>query len=68
MLRNAQIRLLRDNVVVHEGKLSSLRRIKDDVREVASGYECGIGIENFNDIKIGDIIEAFEIEKIATKL
>jgi translation initiation factor IF-2 len=68
MLRNAQIRLLRDNVVVHEGKLSSLRRIKDDVKEVASGYECGIGIENFNDIKIGDIIEAFEIEKIATKL
>ena len=68
MLRNAQIRLLRDNVVVHEGKLSSLRRIKDDVREVASGYECGIGIENFNDIRIGDIIEAFEIEKIATKL
>jgi translation initiation factor IF-2 len=68
MLRNAQIRLLRDNVVVHEGKLSSLRRIKDDVREVASGYECGIGIENYNDIRIGDIIEAFEIEKIATKL
>jgi len=68
LLRNAQIRLLRDNVVIHEGKLSSLRRIKDDVREVASGYECGIGIENYNDIKIGDIIEAFEIEKIATKL
>jgi len=68
MLRNAQIRLLRDNVVVHEGKLSSLRRIKDDVREVASGYECGIGIENYNDIRIGDLIEAFEIEKIATKL
>ncbi len=68
MLRNAQIRLLRDNVVVHEGKLSSLRRIKDDVKEVASGYECGIGIENYNDLKIGDIIEAFEIEKIATKL
>ena len=68
MLRNAQVRLLRDNVVVHEGKLSSLRRIKDDVKEVASGYECGIGIDNYNDIKIGDIIEAFEIEKIATKL
>lgn len=68
MMRNAQVRLLRDNVVVHEGKLSSLRRIKDDVKEVASGYECGIGIENYNDIKIGDIIEAFEIEKIATKL
>ena len=68
MLRNAQVRLLRDNVVVYEGKLSSLRRIKDDVKEVASGYECGIGLENYNDLKIGDIIEAFEIEKIATKL
>jgi translation initiation factor IF-2 len=54
--------------VVYEGKLSSLRRIKDDVKEVASGYECGIGLENYNDIKIGDIIEAFEIEKFATKL
>lgn len=68
MLRNAQVRLLRDNVVVYEGKLSSLRRIKDDVKEVASGYECGIGLENYNDIKQGDVIEAFEIEKIATKL
>jgi translation initiation factor IF-2 len=68
MIRNAQARLLRDNVVVYEGKLSSLRRIKDDVKEVASGYECGIGLENYNDIKQGDIIEAFEIEKIATKL
>ncbi|MDA8415405.1 MAG: translation initiation factor IF-2 [Desulfobacteraceae bacterium] len=68
MLRNAQVRLLRDNVVIYEGKLSSLRRIKDDVKEVASGYECGIGLENYNDIKIGDIIEAFEIEKFATKL
>lgn len=68
MLRNAQVRLLRDNVVVYEGKLSSLRRIKDDVKEVATGYECGIGLENYNDIKIGDLIEAFEIEKFATKL
>jgi translation initiation factor IF-2 len=68
MLRNAQVRLLRDNVVIYEGKLSSLRRIKDDVKDVASGYECGIGLENYNDLKIGDIIEAFEIEKFATKL
>ena len=68
MLRNAQVRLLRDNVVVYEGKMSSLRRFKDDQKEVASGYECGIGLENYNDIKQGDIIEAFEIEKIATKL
>jgi len=68
MLRNAQVRLLRDNVVVYQGKIDSLRRIKDDVKEVASGYECGIGLENYNDIKVGDIIEAFEIEKFATKL
>jgi translation initiation factor IF-2 len=68
MLRNAQVRLLRDNVVVYEGKMSSLRRFKDDVKEVAGGYECGIGLENYNDIKTGDIIEAFEMEKVAAKL
>lgn len=68
IVRNAQARLLRDNMVVYEGKLSSLRRIKDDVKEVATNYECGIGLENYNDIKIGDTIEVFEIEKIATKL
>ncbi|MEI6306204.1 MAG: EF-Tu/IF-2/RF-3 family GTPase, partial [Deltaproteobacteria bacterium] len=68
MLRNAQVRLTRDNVVIYEGKMSSLRRFKDDQKEVASGYECGIGLENYNDIKTGDIIEAFEIEKFATKL
>jgi translation initiation factor IF-2 len=65
MLRNAQVRLLRDNVVIYQGKMSSLRRFKDDVKEVASGYECGIGLENYNDLKIGDIIEAFEMEKVA---
>ena len=68
MLRNAQVRLLRDNVVIYQGKMSSLRRFKDDVKEVASGYECGIGLENYNDLKIGDIIEAFEIEKVAATL
>jgi translation initiation factor IF-2 len=68
MVRNAQVRLLRDNVVMYEGKMSSLRRFKDDVKDVASGYECGIGLENYHDIKVGDIIEAFEMEKIATKL
>jgi translation initiation factor IF-2 len=67
-LRNARVRLLRDNVVIFEGKMSSLRRFKDDVKEVASGYECGIGIENYNDLKIGDIIEIFEIEKVAATL
>ena len=66
--RNSQVRLLRDNVVVYEGKLDSLRRFKDDVKEVATGYECGMNLENYNDIKVGDIIEAFELEKVAAKL
>jgi len=68
ILRNAQVRLLRDQVVVCDGKISSLKRFKEDAREVAEGYECGIGIENFNDIKVGDIIEAYIIEKTAAKL
>ncbi len=67
MLRTAEARLLRDNVVVYTGKVSSLRRFKDDASEVKAGYECGIGLANFNDIKIGDVIEAFRIEKIAAK-
>ncbi len=62
------VRVLRDNVVVYEGKLGSLRRFKDDVREVQQGYECGISVENFNDIKAGDIIEAYAVDKIAAKL
>ena len=66
--RNALVRLLRDQVVVYEGKISSLKRFKDDAREVTEGYECGIGIENFNDIKVGDIIEAYVIEKKAASL
>jgi translation initiation factor IF-2 len=65
MVRNARVRLLRDNVVIYEGKMSSLRRFKEDAKDVASGYECGIGLENYNDIKTGDIIEAFDIEKVA---
>ncbi len=68
VVRNAQVRLLRDNIVIYEGKMSSLRRFKDDVKDVASGYECGIGLENYSDIKVGDIIEAFEMEKIAATL
>lgn len=68
IVRNAQVRLLRDNVVVYQGKLASLRRFKDDVKEVATGYECGMGLENYNDIKTGDVIEAFEMEKTAAKL
>jgi translation initiation factor IF-2 len=62
----AQARLLRDNVVVYEGKIGSLRRFKDDVSEVKSGFECGIGFEKFNDIKVGDVIEAFAVERVAT--
>ncbi len=65
--RSAEVRLLRDNVVVYTGKVSSLRRFKDDASEVKAGYECGIGLANFNDVKIGDIIEAFKIEKVAVK-
>ncbi len=65
---SAGVRVLRDNVVVYEGKLGSLRRFKDDVKEVQAGYECGIGVENFNDVKVGDVIEAYDIEKLAAKL
>ncbi len=64
MQRNASVRLLRDNVVVFEGKLSSLKRFKDDAREVASGYECGIGLENYNDVKEGDVIECYVQEEV----
>jgi translation initiation factor IF-2 len=60
-----QARLLRDHVVVHQGKIGSLRRFKDDVGEVKTGFECGIGLERFNDIKVGDVIEVFMIEKVA---
>jgi translation initiation factor IF-2 len=59
------VRLLRDGVVIYTGSLSSLKRVKDDAKEVLKGYECGVGLENFNDIKIGDIIEAFETKEVA---
>lgn len=62
--RNAGVRVLRDNVVIHDGKLISLKRMKDDAKEVAKGFECGIQIENFNDIKEGDIIEAYIMEQV----
>jgi translation initiation factor IF-2 len=62
--RNAEVRIVRDGIVVHEGSISSLKRFKDDVREVATGYECGIGIEKYNDIKQGDVVEAFIMEEI----
>jgi len=62
--RNCQVRIVRDGVVIHEGMLASLQRFKDSVKEVASGYECGMCIEKFNDIKEGDIIECFVMEQI----
>ena len=62
--RNAEVRIVRDGIVIHEGKISSLRRFKDDVREVQQGYECGIGVENYNDIKEGDVIECFRMEEV----
>ena len=66
--RNAQVRLLRDNVVIYTGKIASLKRFKDDAREVLKGYECGIGLERFNDLKISDTIEAFEMVEEAASL
>ena len=64
VVRNAQARLLRDSVVIHEGKVDSLKRFKDDAKEVAAGYECGMGFESYNDIKEGDVIECFQMEEI----
>jgi translation initiation factor IF-2 len=66
--RTASIRLLRDNRVILEGKIGSLRHFKNDVAEVRQGFECGIGIERFQDVKVGDIIEAFKVETIAPAL
>ena len=66
--RNSPVRLIRDNVVIYEGKISSLRRFKEDASEVKEGFECGVGLENYNDIKVGDYIEAFTVERIARQL
>jgi len=66
--RNAAVRLVRDHVVIYTGKVASLRRFKEDAREVVSGYECGIGLENYQDVKSGDMIEAFDIERVARRL
>ena len=63
--RNSSLRLLRDNRVVYEGKVGSLRRFKDDVSEVKQGFECGIGLERYQDVKVGDVIEAYQVEKVA---
>ncbi|NQV56833.1 MAG: translation initiation factor IF-2, partial [Rhodospirillales bacterium] len=63
--RGAKVRLVRDDVVVHEGSLSTLKRFKDDAREVTENYECGMSFENYNDIKVGDVIECFDVQEIA---
>ena len=66
--RSAAVRLLRDNVVIHEGKIGSLRRFKDDVSEVRAGFECGIALDKFSDLKPGDVVEAFTKEEVAPTL
>jgi translation initiation factor IF-2 len=66
--RKGRVRLVRDGTEIFEGTISSLRRFKDDVGEVKEGYECGIGIENFNDIKVGDVIECYRTEEVARTL
>jgi translation initiation factor IF-2 len=66
--RGAKARLLRDNVMIYTGNLKSLRRFKEEVREVKEGYECGIALENYQDIREGDTIECFEVEEIARQL
>ena len=63
--RNARARLVRDGAVVYEGTISSLRRFKDDVREVAAGFECGVSLEGYQDVKEGDVIQAFQVEEVA---
>ena len=68
MARGAQGRLIRDHTVVYQGSVASLRRFKDDVREVVAGYECGVGLENFQDLKAGDVLEAFELEQLTRRL
>ena len=65
IVRNSEVRIVRDGIVIHEGKLNSLKRFKDDVKEVANSYECGLGFENFNDIKEQDVVECFVMEEVA---
>jgi translation initiation factor IF-2 len=66
--RNAKVRVLRDNVVIHDGELDSLKRFKDDVREVKAGFECGLSLRSYNDINIGDQLEVYEIQEVARTL
>ena len=68
VFRNKPIRVLRDNVVIYEGELESLRRFKDDVNDVRAGTECGIGVRNYNDVRVGDQIEVFDAKEVAREL
>ena len=65
--RDSKIRLIRDNVVIYNGELNSLKRFKDDAKEVKQGFECGLTIENYNDIKEGDVVEAYEMKEVPAK-
>jgi len=66
--RNALIRVLRDNVVVHSGEIDSLKRFKDDVREVKAGFECGMSVKGYNDLQVGDQFEIYEVQEVARTL
>jgi translation initiation factor IF-2 len=66
--RNSMVRVLRNNVVIHSGELDSLKRFKDDVKEVKNNFECGLSIKNFNEIEVGDMLEVFEVIEVARKL
>jgi translation initiation factor IF-2 len=66
--RGSKVRLLRDDVVVHSGELDSLKRFKDDVKEVKSGFECGLSLKGYNDIEVGDLLEVFEVVEVARTL
>ena len=66
--RTGRVRVMRDSVEIYDGNISSLRRFKDDVKEVREGFECGIGVENFNDIKVGDVLECYRKEQVARTL
>ncbi|MCU0619440.1 MAG: EF-Tu/IF-2/RF-3 family GTPase, partial [Gemmatimonadaceae bacterium] len=66
--RQGRVRVIRDGIEIYEGTIGSLRRFKDDVKEVKEGFECGIGVENFNDIKVGDVLECYRTEQVARTL
>ncbi|MBQ1679778.1 MAG: hypothetical protein II068_01575, partial [Bacteroidales bacterium] len=68
LTRNAKVRVIRDGIVVYTGQLGSLKRLKDDVKEVAAGFDCGLSVDGFNDIKIGDMVEAYQIVEVKRKL